>query len=168
MLNSPAKKAVSGADNHRRRGVKDNLKPSILLADEDVAFRTSLEEFLEPHFTIAGSVGDGLAMVEAAQALEPDVVIADIRMPVLNGIRAVRQLISCRPDARVIFLTFYEDPVFVTEARKTGALGYVPKRTAADHLIAAIHEVLEGRVFICPGLLDDSTLAGECAVTEAR
>ena len=104
-------------------------------------------------------MGDGLAMVEAAQTFRPDVILADISMPVLNGIRAVRQLMSSQPDVRVIFLTIHEGPAFVMEARKTGALGYLLKRNAADYLIPAIHEVLQGHVFICPGLRDDSDLS---------
>ena len=118
-------------------------------------FRGTLQKFLEPHYTIAGSVGDGLALLEAARALDPDVIIADISMPVLNGIQAVRQLMSAQPDARVIFVTVHEEPAFVMEGQRSGALGYLLKRDVANQLIPAIREVLQGNPFICPGLLNE-------------
>jgi DNA-binding NarL/FixJ family response regulator len=93
-----------------------------------------------------------------ARALEPDVIIADTSMPVLNGVQAVRQLMSAQPDARVIFLTVHtvhEDPTFVMEGGKAGALGYVLKRNIADRLMPSIREVLQGNPFIRPALLSD-------------
>jgi len=145
----PTSRSISAEDHP--------TKPSILLADDDAAFRKALEKFLGPHYTIAGSVGDGLALVEAARVFDPDLIIADISMPVLNGIQAVRQIMSSQPNARVIFLTVHEEPAFVLESQKTGALGYLLKRSLTDQLMPAIREVLHGDPFVCP----------ECAITPA-
>jgi DNA-binding NarL/FixJ family response regulator len=119
-----------------------------------VAFREALQEFLEPEFSIVGSVGDGQALVEAAHALAPDVIITDISMPVLNGLQAVRRLKTAQLDALVIFLTVHEEPAFVMEAGKNGARGYVLKRCAPSDLIPAILEVLQGRPFVCSSALE--------------
>lgn len=119
-------------------------KPSILLADDDRNFREALQEFLQPEFDIVGSVGDGEALLEAAKALNPDIIIADIAMPLLDGLHAVRRLKATQPHARVIFLTVHEDPAFVTEAEKSGAVGYVLKRSASSELVPLIRRALAG------------------------
>jgi DNA-binding NarL/FixJ family response regulator len=131
----------------------------VLLADDDAAFQEALRKFLEPHFQIVASVGDGKALVEAAQALTPDVIIADISMPVLNGLQAVRRLKAVQPNARILFLTVHEEPAFVTEAEKSGALGYVLKRCAPSDLIPAIRKVLQGSSFICPSAPEPQPLS---------
>jgi DNA-binding NarL/FixJ family response regulator len=125
-------------------------KPLILLADDDTAFLEGLRRLLEPEFRIAESVGDGRALVEAAQARSPDLIVADISMPLLNGFQALRRLKVAQPNARVIFLTVHEEPAFVSEAMKSGAQGYVLKRCAPFHLIPAIRAVLQGSLFVCP------------------
>jgi CheY-like chemotaxis protein len=130
-------------------------RPSILLADDDKAFRDALQKFLEPEFRIVASVGDGQALIEAAQALAPNVIIADISMPVLNGIQATRRLMVHRPSARVIFLTVHEEPAFVAEAKRSGARGYLLKRRAPDYLIPSIREVLQDGAFVCPTVLGE-------------
>lgn len=120
-----------------------------------MAFREALEHILEPEFRIVASVGDGKALIEAAQASSPDVIIADISMPVLNGIQAVRRLKAAQPNARVIFLTVHEEAAFVAEAKKSGARGFVLKRCAASDLIPAIREVLRGSPFVCSTSLEE-------------
>ena len=125
-------------------------KPKILLADDDAALRESVQKLLESEFLIAATVGDGQALLEAAQALTPDLIIADISMPLLDGFQAIRRLKTIQPNARIVFLTIHEEAPFVAEARKIGAVGYVLKRCAPSDLIPAIREVLEGGAFVCP------------------
>lgn len=125
------------------------MKSTLLIADDDVGYRETVRRFLEPEFTVVSAVGDGIALVEAAQTHRPDVIVTDISMPALNGIWAARRL-SAEQDARIIFLTVHEDPVFFSEARKAGARGYVLKRCAPSDLIPAIRAVLEGSPFACP------------------
>lgn len=106
--------------------------------------------FLEPWFNIVASVADGQALVTEAQALAPDLIIADVSMPLLNGFQATRRLRAAQPNSRVLLLTVHEESAFLAEARKSGALGYVLKRSAASDLLAAIREVLQGRPYVSP------------------
>jgi len=124
------------------------VKPKILLADDDVDLLQALQTLLGSEFEIMASVGDGYALIEAAAAHEPDVIVADISMPLLSGLRAARQLKKNQPNIRVVFLTVHEEPAFVAEAKKLGASGYVVKRFADSDLIPAIHKVLQGGSFI--------------------
>lgn len=138
----------TAVDGHEVVSATEGLtKPSILLADDDVAYRNALQKFLEPQFEITASVGDGPALVEAAQRLSPDVIIADISMPVLNGLQAIRRLKLAQPDTRVIILTIHEEPTFAAQAKTSGVLGYVLKRLAGHDLIPAIRAVLQGKPF---------------------
>lgn len=125
-------------------------KPTILLADDDAALLQTVQKLLQPEFIVVASVGDGEALLEAAQAHRPDLIIADITMPLLNGLQAARRLKETQPDARILFLTVHEDHAFVAAAKKIGALGYVIKRCAASRLIPAIHRVLQGDSFVSP------------------
>jgi DNA-binding NarL/FixJ family response regulator len=125
-------------------------KPSVLLAEDDVAYRNALQTLLEPQFSIVAAVGDGQALLETVQTLAPDIVISDISMPMINGIQALRRLKANRSPARVIFLTVHEDPAFVREAEKSGADGYVLKRCAPTDLVPAIRKVLQGSPFVFP------------------
>ncbi len=120
--------------------------------DDDASFRETLRKFLEPEFTILASVGDGLALIDAAQTFTPDVIVTDISMPLLNGMQAVRRLRASQLKSLVIFLSVHEEPAFAVEAKKIGAVGYVLKRYATAELIPAIHAVLEGSEFVCSAL----------------
>jgi DNA-binding NarL/FixJ family response regulator len=119
-----------------------------------------LQKYLEPEFSVVDSVGDGVALIEAARRLNPDIILTDISMPRLNGMQAVRQLRRAQTESRVIFLTVHEESAFAAEAKKVGAAGYVVKRYAASHLIPAIHAVLEGNPFVCPAELQDAPFPG--------
>ena len=125
-------------------------RPTILLADDDSALLESLRKLLECEFHVLAAVANGQALVEAAQSLHPDLVVADISMPLLSGFQAARRIKAARSDARVIFLTMHEEPAFIVEARKTGAYGYVIKRCIPSHLIPAIRKVLQGSPFVGP------------------
>ncbi len=131
---------------------EDVKKITILLADDDRKFLESEQKLLESQFDIVACVTDGYKMIEAAKSLAPDLIVTDISMEGLNGIRAVRLLKSEQPNARIIFLTVHDESSFVAEARKIGALGYVIKQSAASDLIPAIREVLQGRSFISPAV----------------
>ena len=97
-------------------------------------------------------VSDGQALLAAADRLKPDIILADISMPVLNGFEAARRLKAAAPSTRIIFLTVHEEPAVVTAALMIGVNGYVIKRAAAQDLVVAIREVLEGRCFVSPAL----------------
>ncbi|MDP2381492.1 MAG: response regulator transcription factor [Nitrospirota bacterium] len=133
-------------------------KPSILLADDHTMFVEALQKVLEPEFNLVGSVGDGRALIEAAPRLEPDVILLDLSMPLLNGIDAAQQLRRLVPDAKLVFLSMHGDPTYVTEAFRAGASGYVLKRASATELVQAIRASLRGHLYVSPllakGVLD--------------
>ena len=127
----------------------------VLLADDHKIIMEGLRSLLEPEFELAGTVEDGRALVAAAQELNPDVVVADISMPLLNGIEAVRQLKKAGSRAKVIFLTMHPDATYATRAFEAGASGFVLKHSASSELLTAIREALKGRTYITPMIAKD-------------
>jgi DNA-binding NarL/FixJ family response regulator len=120
-------------------------KTRVLLADDHRIFLAGLQKLLEEDFDIVGAVGDGRALCEEALRLKPDVIVADISMPSLNGIDAVRSLFAEGCSAKVIFLSMHGDALYVSEALRTGAAGYILKRDAPDKLVAAIRGATRGK-----------------------
>ena len=125
-------------------------KPRILIADDHKIFAEGLKRLLNEDFEIAGVVGDGRQLVAAAEKLRPDAIVADISMPMLNGIDAVRQIKKVHPGIKVVFLTMHPDVAYAVSAFKEGASGYVLKNSAPDELIVAIREGLKGRTYVTP------------------
>lgn len=124
----------------------------VLLADDHVLVAEALKILLAEEFDLVGAVTDGHEMVKAAMALRPDVVVADITMPRLNGVEALAQLRHALPDVRVVFLTMHHDVAYARRALEAGALGYVLKHSAPAELILAVKAALQGRTFITPAL----------------
>lgn len=125
-------------------------RPRIILADDHRIVIEGLRTLLETEFEMVGTVEDGRALMDATKKLHPDVVVADISMPLLNGIEAVRQIKKNDPAVRVIFLTMHPDVTYAVEAFNAGASGYVLKHSAPSELVNAIHEVLKGRTYVTP------------------
>jgi DNA-binding NarL/FixJ family response regulator len=125
-------------------------RPRVLLADDHQLLREAFAQLLQPHCDIVGAVADGRALLDAAPALGPDVVVLDIAMPLLNGLDAARQLKRRMPAVKVIFLTVSEDPDLAAEAFRAGASGYLLKNSAASELLRAIDEVFHGRSYVTP------------------
>jgi DNA-binding NarL/FixJ family response regulator len=94
------------------------------------------------------TAGDGRAVLEAAKAHQPDLILLDISMPGLNGIEAARRLKKSNPDAKLIILTMHGDLSFVSAAFDAGASGYVLKQSAATELVTALHEVDSGQRYV--------------------
>src|SRR4029077_10550603 len=108
-----------------------NPKAKILLADDHTIVIDGLTRLLEPEFDVVGKAGDGRAMLDLAAQLKPDVIIADVSMPLLNGIEALRQLKEKGSRAKVVFLSMHADIELASEALWVGASGYVLKHSAA-------------------------------------
>jgi len=125
-------------------------KPSLLLADDHTIVIDGLRRLLQNEFELVGAVGDGWAMLEAAGRLKPDVIVADVSMPMLNGIDAVRRLKKTGSHSKVVFLSMHMDVEIATESIRAGARGYVLKHSATDVLSHAIWEVLAGRIYVSP------------------
>ncbi len=122
-------------------------RPRLLLADDHKIVLEGLRNLLKDEFEIVGTVEDGRALVSAAKRLDPDVIVVDISMPLLNGIEAIEQLRKAGSRAKVIFLTMHSDMTYATRAFEVGASGYVLKHSAPSELITAIRQVLKGESF---------------------
>ena len=125
--------------------------PRVLLADDHVILLEALKRLLEPHCTVIGVATDGRSLLEMAESLRPDIIVADIYMPNLNGLDACR-IITSKGGNKVIFLTVTEDPDMAAEAIRRGALGYVLKKSAPAELFKAIQAVMLGRPYISPAV----------------
>jgi DNA-binding NarL/FixJ family response regulator len=124
--------------------------PRVMLADDHRLLREAFAQLLAPGCEVVGAVADGRALLAAAPDLQPDIVVLDIAMPLLNGLDAARQLKRTMPEVKVIFLTVNEDPDLAAEAFRAGASGYLLKNSAASELHQAIHDVLAGRSYVTP------------------
>lgn len=127
-------------------------RPRILLADDHRIVAEGLKAILAAEFELVGVVEDGQALVDAARALRPDVIVADIGMPRRNGLEALAELKTDDPDVRVVFLTMHPEVAYARRAREAGALGYVLKHSAPDELVAAIRAALAGTTYFAPSL----------------
>lgn len=124
--------------------------PRVLVADDHRIVAEGLRSILEPDFELVGIVENGRDLLEAAGKLHPDVIVADISMPLLNGIEAARQLKQRGEHAKIVLLTMHSDVTYATRAFDAGASGFVLKHAASSELITAIEEVLKGRTYITP------------------
>jgi len=122
----------------------------ILLADDHSLVAAGICKLLEAEFELIGTVGDGRALVASAKSDPPDVILLDISMPILNGLEAARQIRAALPNVKLIFVTVHSDNAYVMEAFRSGGSGYVLKRSAASELPVAIHEVLNGNLYVTP------------------
>jgi DNA-binding NarL/FixJ family response regulator len=125
-------------------------RPRILLADDHTLMAEALRALLQTDFDVVGTVADGRALLQAAAALKPEVVVLDIGMPLLNGLDAGEQLKALQPDIKVIFLTQNREPRYAVEAFRRKASGYLLKDSAASELTTAIRDALQGRCYISP------------------
>jgi DNA-binding NarL/FixJ family response regulator len=130
-------------------------KTRVLLADDHTIVAEGLRSLLEDEFEFVGAVSDGRALLEAARDLSPDVIVADISMPLLNGLDAARQLKRDGATAKIVFLTMHAEAQLAAEAFRAGASGYLLKSSAGEELITAIHEVIKGRAYVTPLITKD-------------
>jgi DNA-binding NarL/FixJ family response regulator len=127
-------------------------RPRVLLADDHLMVAEALKSLLSAEFDLIGVVEDGLALVEAARRLHPDVIVADVTMPRLNGIAALLRLRQEGISVPVVFLTMHRDVSFARRALEAGASGFVLKHSAPFELILAIRAALEGKTYLTPQL----------------
>ena len=128
----------------------------ILIADDHAVVAEGLKHLIEaqPDLQVVGIVGDGREAVRQVEELRPDVVIMDLSMPELNGADATRVILEQGPGRKVIVLSMYADHEYVRRALKSGALGYVVKRSAAKDVVDAIRAVHVGQRYISPQVAD--------------
>ena len=130
-------------------------KPRVLLADDHTFVLEGFKKLLEEHCELVGAVEDGRALVDAVVDLQPQVVIMDISMPRLNGIEAAKKLKKLLPEVKLIFVTMHAETVYVNEAFRAGASGYLLKQSAATELAQAVQAVLNGNFYVTPLIARD-------------
>lgn len=130
--------------------------PRILIADDHTLVAEACKKLLESEYEIVATVSDGRALVRAALALKPHLIIVDVAMPLLNGLDAGQQVKESVPSIKLIFLTMNHDADLAAEAFRRGASGFLLKTCAASELAIAVREVLRGRSYLSPMIAKDT------------
>jgi len=123
-----------------------------VLADDQAQVLEEVRAILEPEFEVVATAGDGQALVAAVIAHRPDLVVADISMPTLSGLEAVRRISQLPEPPRVVFLTIHQSRAIVDAALAVGACGFVVKSSADVDLVAALRASLGGGSFVSPSI----------------
>ncbi len=144
----------------------DTIK--LLLVDDHDVVRTGLKSFLESRggFSVVAEARNGLEALERAREAKPEIILMDITMPEMDGLEATRRLKEICPDSKVLALTVHDDKQYFMEMLAAGAAGYLTKQAAAEELVAALHSVAQGNVYLQPALArwlleDYQRLAGQ-------
>jgi len=130
-------------------------RPRVLIADDHAMFAETLRLLLEKTCEVVGTVSDGRALVSATISLNPDLIVLDVGMPLLNGFDAARRIREQFPKIKLIFLTMHEDPNLAAAAMQLGCIGFVLKHSAASELLVSIEHVLQGGSYVTPKLKAD-------------
>ncbi len=124
----------------------------VLLADDHAIVAEGLARLLPPEFTLVGVATTGAELLDLVAAHRPDIIVADLAMPTLSGLDALRRLRADGDATPFVFLTMHADVTSATRALEAGASGYVLKHAASDELVQAVREAIAGRTFISPAL----------------
>jgi DNA-binding NarL/FixJ family response regulator len=127
---------------------------TVLIADDQALVRVGLRKILdnEPEMSVVGEAGDGDEAVASARRLRPDVVLMDIRMPVLDGIEATRRIVRAQPSTRVLILTTFGLDTYVYDALRAGASGFMLKDAPPEEIAAAVRVVASGDALLAPAV----------------
>jgi DNA-binding NarL/FixJ family response regulator len=127
---------------------------TLLIADDQALVRVGLRKILdaEPEADVVGEAGDGEDAVSQARRLRPDVVLMDIRMPVLDGIEATRRIVGEQPTTRVLILTTFGLDNYVYDALRAGASGFMLKDAPPEEIVAAVRIVASGEALLAPAI----------------
>ena len=127
---------------------------TVLVADDHAIMRQGLSSLLkdEGGFQVIGEAQTGREAVKMAQELQPDVILMDIAMPVLNGLEATRQIRSQNPEAKVIILSAHSEDIYVEQTVAAGVSGFIEKQSSSDILAQAIRDVVKGGVYFSPAI----------------
>lgn len=134
-------------------------RPTIVLAEDHPNVAEQLRKLLAGAFDVVGVVGHGEALVKAVLRLKPDVVVTDISMPGMDGIKAAQEILVHQPSAAIVFVTVHDDRALARKALSIG-LGYVLKTSAGEELVDAVNAALDSRPFVSPSLGTVDALIG--------
>lgn len=134
------------------------MSVAILLADDHPIVRQGLRHLLEaePNLRVVGEASNGLEAVQLVEKSRPNVLIVDIMMPLLNGLEVLKQVRERSPNTCCIVLSMQSADVYVVEALKAGALGYVLKETGPGELVQAVNQVIHGQRYLSPNISEES------------
>ena len=127
---------------------------TVLLAEDHAIVRQGLSALLkvDGQFKMVGEARTGREAVELERTLQPDVILMDIAMPVLNGLEATKQILAANPAAKVLILSAHSDDVYVERMIAAGVAGFLEKQSSAEILTKAIHEIAKGKPFFSPAI----------------
>jgi len=130
----------------------DTATARVLVVDDHALLRTGVANIInhEPDLEVVAEAGDGREAVDAFERWRPDVTLMDLRMPVMEGVEAIRRIRAIDPHARVVVLTTYDADEDIARALEAGAKAYILKDIAAAALVACIHDVLAGKTYLAP------------------
>lgn len=135
------------------REKKSVERPRVLLVDDHELIMERVKALVQPAFDVVGVARTGVDMVSEGLRLRPDVIVADISMPLLDGIAASRQLREQQSTAKIVFLTIHDEKAFVRACLAVGAKGYVIKSHMKTDLVIAMNSALLGRLFVSPSIV---------------
>lgn len=122
----------------------------VLLGDDHSLILKGIKGLLEGKYEVVGAEENGKALIEAALRLQPDLIVLDVSMPILNGIDAAREIKKALPSIKLVFLSMHTSGIYLRKAMEAGASGYVLKSGASEELLAGIEEALRGNVYVSP------------------
>jgi DNA-binding NarL/FixJ family response regulator len=131
-------------------------RPSVLIADDHTIVAEGLVKLLSRRFDVMGTVADGTALIEAAERLRPDIVVADLNMPSIGGLEALERLKQHGVASKFVILTMHKDASVAARAMRAGASAFLLKHSAGNDLIGAIDQVLNGGTYIAPAVAIDA------------
>ena len=135
--------------------------PRILIADDHAIFAETLRAYLEKTYAVIGTVADGRAMFQEAIRLRPDVVVADVSMPLLNGLDSARRIREQAPKVTFVFLTMLDDANLAAAALELGRVAFVLKCCGGGEVLKAVEETLQGRSYMTPRLRAEDWVAAK-------
>jgi DNA-binding NarL/FixJ family response regulator len=144
----------------------DGSRLRLMIADDHAIFAESLRLLLEKSFEVVGIVTDGLALIGEATRLEPDVIVVDIGMPLLNGYDAAQRVREKLPRVKIIFLTMQDDPLLAAAASNLGNSAFILKQSAAAEFMVAIEQVLQGRSYVTQKLRPQDWVEGKARLRQ--
>jgi len=127
------------------------VRPSrVLIGDDHTLVVEGLRRILEPEFEVAGTANDGEALVREALRLQPDAIVINISLPLVDGLEAARRIKKRQPGVKIVFLTIHSNLGYLREAFRLGASGYLLKRSSGKDLLQALREAIAGRTYVGP------------------